>query len=231
MAAGGGAADCEPGRGDGEPRGGGVVNGGMRINFDVLGFIVLFFALILMGVLQVAGATGDDVRAMHQTCAVSGALPVVGAIVVPGMFGYLIMTWLFGGSGQVLMVFFLCIISFPVIWGLYYAKEHVTESLYGQFDFNNFQRVAFNELLTRLAVLFVPLTVVLHMVDYLFVGRHINRHPKLVGFAVCAGGGGDRRGVFFGAAGVDSGGDTHSGECDPAFCDLCGIWRQRGMLY
>ncbi len=153
----------------------------MRINFDVLGFIVLFFALILMGVLQVAGALGA-MYVLHQTRPFPELLLRWGAIALPGMFGYLITTWIFGGSGQVMMVLFFCVISFPVIWGLYYAKEHVTEALYGQFDFNNFQRVTFNELVMRLAVMFLPLTLVLHMFDYLFVGRQINRHPKLVGF-------------------------------------------------
>jgi hypothetical protein len=57
------------------------------------------------------------------------------------------------------------------------TPEKLTEKTYGDFDFDNVQKPAFVNLLTRLAVVFIGATFVLHMADYFLIGTLI-RDPK-----------------------------------------------------
>jgi hypothetical protein len=96
------------------------------MGFDLLGTVILFFALILVAALQVGAALGV-MYGMHK---------------------------------------------------LY--PDKLTETTYGSFDFDNFQRPAFQELLVKLAMVYLPPTMLFHMLDYFLVGTYINRYLILV---------------------------------------------------
>jgi len=87
---------------------------------DVLGMIVLFFALIIVGLAQASIALGA-MYAMYKL--------------------------------------------FP---------DKFPETTYGNFNFADFQKPAFIDLLVQLAVVFVGTTFALHYLDYFLVGSHIN---------------------------------------------------------
>jgi hypothetical protein len=53
------------------------------------------------------------------------------------------------------------------------------ETHYGTFDFDNFQKKDFRELLLRLIAIYVGITMVLYMLEYLIVYRHIIYHWKV----------------------------------------------------
>ncbi len=67
---------------------------------------------------------------------------------------------------------------------LMYKKvpREIAASTYLQFDFDNFQKQPFVELLTRLALIFAGPTVVLHMFEYMTFNRHIILHHGLIAF-------------------------------------------------
>jgi hypothetical protein len=94
---------------------------------DILGLIVVFFALIVIGVAQ-TGLTLGLMYGMHR---IRDNLP------------------------------------------------QMTETQYGEFDFDNFQKPAFQEMLVRLAILFIGTTLIVHMLEYFFVGKKIVYHRGL----------------------------------------------------
>ena len=59
-------------------------------------------------------------------------------------------------------------------------RSKLTQTNYGQFDFDNFQKATFQDLLVRLAIIFIGTTLVLHFLDYIFVGAEIRRYRGLV---------------------------------------------------
>jgi len=59
-------------------------------------------------------------------------------------------------------------------------RDKLTETTYGRFDFDNFQKIAFQDLLVRLAIIFIGTTFVLHFLDYFLVGAEIRRYRGLV---------------------------------------------------
>ena len=93
------------------------------MHFDLLGFIVLFFALIVVSLIQ-AGLALGAMYAMHK-----------------------------------------------------YWEQKLTEKLYAGFDFDNFQKAAFQEMVTRLVLVFFTTTMVLHLLYYLLIGR--SRYEKI----------------------------------------------------
>jgi hypothetical protein len=93
------------------------------MGFDLFGFVVLIFALIVVAFIQVAAALGI-MYAMHML-----------------------------------------------------LRDKLEETTYGQFDFDNFQKPAFYEMMSRLALIFLAPTMVLHVLEYLLVGIQIKRAP------------------------------------------------------
>ena len=93
---------------------------------DIFGMIVLFFALIVIGMTQASIALGT-MYGMHK--------------LIP---------------------------------------DKLTETTYGTFDFDHFQKPAFEELLLRLTIIFLGTTFVLHFLDYFLVGRYINGRWRLL---------------------------------------------------
>lgn len=63
-----------------------------------------------------------------------------------------------------------------------YLGEELPEKTYVQFDFDSFQMPAFTEMLTRLILIFLGPTLVLHVLTFLFVSFYaIRRHAYVVG--------------------------------------------------
>lgn len=58
----------------------------------------------------------------------------------------------------------------------------IAGSTYLQFDFDNFQKQPFIELLTRLALIFAGPTLILGMLEYMTIYRHIILHRGLIAF-------------------------------------------------
>ncbi len=98
--------------------------------FDLLGAVVLFFTLLVVGAIQTGAALGI-MYGMHRL-----------------------------------------------------APEQLTETKYGDFDFDNFQKPAFINLLVRLAIVFVGVTFVLHMADFFIVGTLIRKYRLIVSFVL-----------------------------------------------
>lgn len=63
-----------------------------------------------------------------------------------------------------------------------YMRDRLPDTLYGQFDFDNFQKPAFQDLLIRLAVVLAGATLVIHLLDYVLVGGEIRRYRFTVRF-------------------------------------------------
>lgn len=90
--------------------------------------------------------------------------------------------------GAVVLFFVLIVIgimqagvALGVMYGMHkYYPDKLTETTYGQFDFDNYQLPAFQQLLIRLAVVFVGTTLVLHMLDYFFIGTLIRKYRMIV---------------------------------------------------
>lgn len=93
---------------------------------DVLGAVVLFFALIVVGAMQVGAALGV-MYGMHK---------------------------------------------------LY--PDKLTETTYGAFDFDHFQKPAFQDLLIKLVIVFIGSTLILHMLDYVLIGRLIVKYGIII---------------------------------------------------
>ena len=93
---------------------------------DIFGMIVLFFALIVIGLAQTSIALGA-MYGMHK--------------LIP---------------------------------------DKLTETTYGNFSFENFQKPAFIDLLVQLTIVFLGTTFILHFLDYFLVGSHINGKWRLV---------------------------------------------------
>ena len=51
----------------------------------------------------------------------------------------------------------------------------LTETTYGQFDFDSFQKASFQDLVVRLAIMFGAATLVIHMLDFVFVSTYIQQ--------------------------------------------------------
>jgi len=63
-------------------------------------------------------------------------------------------------------------VSVGVMWGMHKKlADKFPETNYGHFDFENFQKLAFKDMITRLAIIFVGATVVLHVLYFMFIGR------------------------------------------------------------
>jgi len=65
-------------------------------------------------------------------------------------------------------------IALAIMFGMHKKiPDKLPEKQYGDFDFDSYDKPAFNRFLTRLAVVFVGPTFILHTLVFLFVGRHI----------------------------------------------------------
>jgi hypothetical protein len=51
---------------------------------------------------------------------------------------------------------------------------------YGEFDFDNFQKPLLQDLMLRLAIMFAVPTILLHLLEFLFIGVTINRYRAIV---------------------------------------------------
>ncbi|HVT81599.1 MAG TPA: hypothetical protein VHM90_13205 [Phycisphaerae bacterium] len=72
-----------------------------------------------------------------------------------------------------------------IMWLMHkYMRDQLTETTYGQFDFDNFQKLPFQDLLIRLAIMFGGATLLIHLLDYLFVGPWIKKYTFLVCFVL-----------------------------------------------
>jgi hypothetical protein len=72
-------------------------------------------------------------------------------------------------------------VALGIMYGMHkLVPEKLTETKYGDFDFDSFQQPAFINLLVRLAIVFVGVTFVLHMADYFIVGYLINKYRLIV---------------------------------------------------
>ena len=151
----------------------------------MFGFVVLVVTLIMMAGVQMAAALGT-MYVLHQKRPLPDLLLRYAAIAVPSILGFALMGWLFGddASKQMFILFLLAMAAIPLIAALNHLKQHVTSSVYGTLDFENFQLASLQELITRLAIIFLPLTFIIHVLDYLFVGRLINRYTFVVGFTL-----------------------------------------------
>ncbi len=68
-----------------------------------------------------------------------------------------------------------------IMWAMHkYWREKLTETTYGEFDFDNFQKPLLQDLLLRLAIMFAVPTILLHLLEFLFIGVMINRHRAIV---------------------------------------------------
>ena len=94
--------------------------------FDLLGSVVLFITLLVIGAMQ-AGAALGIMFGMHKL-----------------------------------------------------TPEKLTETTYGEFDFDNYQKPAFVNLLTRLALVFIGVTFVLHMADFFLIGTLIRKYKLVI---------------------------------------------------
>jgi hypothetical protein len=54
--------------------------------------------------------------------------------------------------------------------------DKLTETTYGDFDFDSFQKPAFQNFVVRLAVIFGGTTLLLHLLIYLIISREILKH-------------------------------------------------------
>ena len=68
-------------------------------------------------------------------------------------------------------------------WPLMAEKLDETAS-YGDFSFAHFQKPPFMNLVTRLAIIFLAPTVVVHTLAFLFVGRYTPKYPYTIGFVL-----------------------------------------------
>jgi len=151
----------------------------------MFGFVVLVVTLIMMAGVQVAAALGT-MYVLHQKRTLPELLLRFAAVAIPSILGFSIMAWLFGDSarGQMLALFLLALACIPIIAALNHLKQHVKSAVYGSVDFNNFQISSLQELIIRLVVIFLPLTFILHILDYFIVGAYINRYTFAVGFTL-----------------------------------------------
>src|SRR4051812_7493272 len=76
-------------------------------------------------------------------------------------------------------------VAMGVMYGMHKLyPEKLTETTYGSFDFDNFQKPALQDLLIRLAIVFVGATLIIHMLDYLLIGRLIIKYRTIVCLAL-----------------------------------------------
>jgi len=67
--------------------------------------------------------------------------------------------------------------TMAAMWGMNRViPDKLTETTYGDFDFNSFQRVAFNNFLLRMFILFGGPILILHLLEYFLIFRDIIRH-------------------------------------------------------
>ncbi|HEY4329562.1 MAG TPA: hypothetical protein VGN88_07490 [Phycisphaerae bacterium] len=72
-----------------------------------------------------------------------------------------------------------------IMFGLHKLyPDKLTETRYLEFDFDNFQKPAFQELVFKLAILFLSVTFALHMLDYLIIGAYIRKYRMIVCFTL-----------------------------------------------
>jgi hypothetical protein len=155
------------------------------MNFELLGFLPLFFSLIIIAIFQGAAALGT-MYLLHQDRTLPEIMLRWTAIALPAAAGFSIMSRALDLSIPAGVIFVLAVLSYVLIAGLYRLKPFVQSSVYGTFDFRDFQRPAFQDLIVRLAAIFLPLTLIVHILDYLFVARQINLYTIQIGAALFA---------------------------------------------
>ena len=63
-------------------------------------------------------------------------------------------------------------LAIGLMYGLHtYYRDKLTETRYGDFDFDTFDKGAFQQLVAKLAALFLSATILFHMLYYLLIGR------------------------------------------------------------
>jgi hypothetical protein len=68
-----------------------------------------------------------------------------------------------------------------IMWVMHkYWRADLTETKYGEFDFDQFQKNTFQDLMLRLVILFGGPTIVLHMLESFFIGVSMKRHRLIV---------------------------------------------------
>jgi hypothetical protein len=73
----------------------------------------------------------------------------------------------------------LVALALGLMFGLHkYYRDKLTDTHYGEFDFDAFTKDAFNQLVIKLATLFVAATFFIHMLYYLLINR--TRHRSLM---------------------------------------------------
>ena len=69
-------------------------------------------------------------------------------------------------------------LAIGLMYGLHtYYRDKLTETRYGDFDFDTFEKAAFQQLVAKLAALFLSATIFFHMLYYLLIGR--TRHHAI----------------------------------------------------
>jgi hypothetical protein len=91
----------------------------------------------------------------------------------------------------VLFVTLVCIGALQVAaaLGLMYGMhkltpDKLTETQYGDFDFDNFQNPALINLIVKLAVIFLGATLIIHIADFLIIGTLIRKYKMIVCFVL-----------------------------------------------
>ncbi len=91
----------------------------------------------------------------------------------------------------VLLVTLVCIgalqvaAALGIMFGMHkLTPDKLTDTRYGDFDFDNFQNPALINLLVRLAVIFLGTTLILHTADFLIIGTLIRKYRLIVCFVL-----------------------------------------------
>ncbi len=65
-----------------------------------------------------------------------------------------------------------------------YMRDQLTETTYGQFDFDNYQKLPFQDLVVRLCIMFGSATILIHLLEFILVGTYIRKYTFVVCFAL-----------------------------------------------